>query len=64
MPIDGTDGGAGAPQGTAGVRCECDHLTDFITVHVPSNWEELREQAATSDQHSNPRPPRLTQACN
>tara|TARA_B100000780_G_scaffold108122_1_gene75615 strand:- start:132 stop:350 length:219 start_codon:yes stop_codon:yes gene_type:complete len=28
-----------------GVRCECDHLTDFIVVKAPSTWDEFLESA-------------------
>eukprot|EP00964_Phaeocystis_antarctica_P153714 scaffold122067_cov51-Phaeocystis_antarctica.AAC.1 len=30
----------------AGIGCACDHLTDFITVVLPTSWEEFAEYAA------------------
>ena len=27
------------------VRCECDHLTDFIVVKAPTSWDEFMQSA-------------------
>ena len=40
MSTNDTSGGD-----TGGVRCECDHLTDFIVVKAPSTWDEFLESA-------------------
>ena len=27
------------------MRCECDHLTDFIVVKAPTSWDEFMQSA-------------------
>ena len=36
-------GGVGG--GVGEVRCECDHLTDFIVVKAPTSWDEFMQSA-------------------
>ena len=44
MPDDNTtDNAAGG--GVGEVRCECDHLTDFIVVKAPTSWDEFMQSA-------------------
>ena len=41
-----TDNAAGGVGGGVGeVRCECDHLTDFIVVKAPTSWDEFMQSA-------------------
>ena len=42
-PSLSTNSTGGAALSLAGVRCECDHLTDFVVVKAPSNWDEFME---------------------
>ena len=44
VPDDNTTGNA-AGGGVGEVRCECDHLTDFIVVKAPTSWDEFMQSA-------------------
>ena len=38
-------GAGGVGGGVGEVRCECDHLTDFIVVKAPTSWDEFMQSA-------------------